>query len=64
MRTQDAIDFYGTQRAVADELGITQAAVADWGEYPPDLRQLQLEHVTHGRLKAEPGILKKRRRVA
>lgn len=54
MRTHEAIDHYGTQQAVADALGIKQSSVAEWGEYPPDLRQLQIEILTGGRLKAEP----------
>lgn len=53
MRTKAAIDHYGTQQAVADALGIKQSSVAEWGEYPPELRQLQIEYDTAGKLKAE-----------
>lgn len=35
-------------------LGIKQPSVAAWGEYPPGVRQLQLESMTGGVLKAEP----------
>ncbi len=55
MRKDEAVSFYGSQAALARALGIAQPSVADWGEFPPDRRQLQLEHITNGDLKAEPG---------
>jgi hypothetical protein len=57
MTTSDAVKHYGTQQKLADALGIRQGSVGGWGEYPPVLRQLQLQRITNGRLKAEPGIL-------
>lgn len=57
MTTDDAIKHYGTQVALADALGIKQGSVSGWGDYPPALRQLQLQQITKGRLKAEPGLL-------
>jgi DNA-binding transcriptional regulator YdaS (Cro superfamily) len=56
MRTADAIKFdaFGTQSALARALGIDQSSVATWKEYPPPLRQLQIEALTRGALKAEP----------
>jgi DNA-binding transcriptional regulator YdaS (Cro superfamily) len=54
MRKDEAVSFYGSQAALARALGIAQPSVADWGEYPPDRRQLQIERLT-GTLKAEPG---------
>lgn len=55
MRKQEAIEFYGSQTALARAIGIAQASVAGWGEYPPDARQLQLQRITKGKLKAERG---------
>lgn len=49
-----AITYYGSQAALSDALGIKQPSVADWGEYPPALRQIQLERLTAGKLRAEP----------
>jgi DNA-binding transcriptional regulator YdaS (Cro superfamily) len=60
MRTEEAIRFYSSQSALARALGITQASVAGWGEYPPGGRQLQIEKVTKGKLKAEPDCMKPR----
>ena len=44
----------GTQSQLAAALGITQGSVALWGTYPPPLRQLQIEAITAGALRAEP----------
>lgn len=54
MKTQTVIEKFGNQHAVATALGIKQPSVAVWGEYPPDLRQLQIEALTGGELRAEP----------
>lgn len=55
MRTADAVRHFGSQTAVAEALGMkSQSSVSTWGEYPPALRQLQLERVTGGKLRAEP----------
>jgi transcriptional repressor of cell division inhibition gene dicB len=51
----DAISYFGSQAALADALGIRQPSVAGW-ETVPELRQLQLEIMTGGKLKADPEI--------
>jgi DNA-binding transcriptional regulator YdaS (Cro superfamily) len=58
MTTYQAVRYYGTQMKLANALGIRQGSVSVWGEYPPALRQLQLQQITKGKLKAEPGLLK------
>lgn len=55
MTKDDAINYFGSQAALADALGIKQPSVAEWDSVP-DLRQLQLEILTHGKLKADPAI--------
>ena len=35
-------------------LDIKQPSVAEWGDWPPPLRQIQIEKLTRSRLKAEP----------
>jgi transcriptional repressor of cell division inhibition gene dicB len=57
MTTAEAIKHYKTQTLLAAALGIKQGSVSGWGEYPPPLRQLQLQQITRGKLKAEPGLL-------
>lgn len=54
MLTAEAVAYFKTQKGVADALGMTQSSVAEWKEYPPPARQLQLELITKGELKAEP----------
>jgi hypothetical protein len=57
MKTSDAIKHFRTQQKLATALGLAQSSVAEWGEYPPRLRQLQIAALTAGALEAEPGIL-------
>ena len=60
MKTEDAIEHFGTQTKLAAALDTNQSTVASWGEFPPQLRQLQIEHLTFGALKAEPSALPRR----
>lgn len=54
MTTDEALKWAGgTQVALAGKLGISQPSVAAWGERPPALRQLQLEALSGGTLKAD-----------
>ena len=62
MTTQQAIAYYGSQTRLADALGIAQSTVAEWGEYPPGLRQIQLERITRARLRAEKNVFEKKPR--
>jgi len=57
MLKKDAIAYFGSQRRVAEALGIKQPSVANWSYVVPPLRQVQLEVVTDGKLKADPTIL-------
>lgn len=54
MKTSQVIEHYGSQAAAGKAIGVAQAAVAQWGESPPELRQLQYEALTNGALKAGP----------
>jgi hypothetical protein len=53
MTKDQAVRHFGTQVLLAQALGMSQGSVSLWGEFPPALRQLQLEAVTGGALKAE-----------
>jgi transcriptional repressor of cell division inhibition gene dicB len=57
MTTDEAVKHYGTQTKLAAALGIRQPTISGWGDFPPPLRQLQLQQLTKGKLKAEPGLL-------
>ena len=52
MTKQQVIEHYGSMYATAKALGISHQAVQKWGEYPPAMRQFQLEIMTDGKLKA------------
>jgi hypothetical protein len=54
MTTDQAIEFFGGQSELARLLEIRQPSVATWDKYPPPLRQLQMEALSDGWLKAEP----------
>jgi len=53
MTKEDAVSAFGPQMGLAKALGITQGTVAGWDKVPV-LRQLQIEVLTEGRLKADP----------
>jgi len=53
MSTEDAMKYFTTQSNIADALGITQAAVSQWGDRPPMLRQFQMQIATSGGLMAD-----------
>ena len=54
MRSAEAIEYFKTQSALARALDMNQSTVSTWREFPPPLRQLQIEALTNGELKAEP----------
>lgn len=50
MKTVDAVEYFGTKAAVARALGISSAAVAQWGEIVPLTSALLLERISNGAL--------------
>ena len=60
MTKSEAIAYYGgSVTRLAEALALDQSTPYSWGEYPPDKRQLQIERLTDGKLKAEPGCLER-----
>ena len=57
MTKAEAIAHFGSVRKLADALGIASQAIHQWRDVPA-LRQLQLELMTKGRIKADPEIKK------
>lgn len=55
MKTQDAIAAAGSASELAKILDCTLSAISQWGEYPPDKRQLQIERLLG--LQADEGCL-------
>jgi transcriptional repressor of cell division inhibition gene dicB len=57
MKTETAIQHAGGVKALATLLGVTVSAISQWeGDVPP-ARQLQLQKLTKGKLKADPDCL-------
>ena len=54
MTKDEAVKHYGTQAKLAEALGIFQGSVALWKDKVPPMRQLQIEALTGGALKAGP----------
>lgn len=55
MRKSEALAYFnGNVSALARAAGVDQSTIYGWGEFPPDKRQVRLERVTNGELKAEP----------
>lgn len=57
MKTIEAIKYAGGSLKLAHLLGLTSGAISQWGEFPPENRQLQLERISLGAVKAEPGCM-------
>ena len=54
MRYSDLVDFYGSAAAAARAIGVQPPSVAEWKlNGIPALRQLHIEKLTKGRLKAD-----------
>lgn len=45
MTLDDAIAHFGSRRALAEALGISQPAIAQWGDEIPELRQYQIREI-------------------
>lgn len=53
MLTSEAVKFFGSHAKLAKACGISRAAPYQWGKRPPPLRQIQIEKLTFGNLKAK-----------
>lgn len=55
MKTQDAINHFGSIKQLADALGIWPHPIYKWGENVPIARAYELEVKTKGALKVDEG---------
>ena len=58
MKTQEAIDYWGGVKNLADDLKTWPQTIYQWGEYPPMGRQYEIEIKSDGQLKAEKEVVK------
>ena len=52
MKTQDAINYFGSVAELAKAIGVTVQAVYAWGDTVHPLRQYQIQVLTRNKLKA------------
>lgn len=57
MKVSEVAGHFGSKRALAKQLGISEAAVSYWGEVIPLSRQYQIEVITKGKFKAVSSCL-------
>ena len=62
MKFDQVIKHFGSQVAAAAALGVTQPSLSNWKSRGriPHLQQLRIEHITGGKLKAAPDILRRK----
>ena len=53
MKTEEAADYFGGRKKLADALGIWPHGTYKWGEFPPKMRQYQIQVLSKGELMAE-----------
>lgn len=51
MRKQDVIKHFGSQKAVAEALGVSEAAISAWDDEIPRGRAFELQVITGGKLR-------------
>lgn len=52
MKTQEAADFFGGRKKLAEALGVSPSAVSMWGAVVPLSRQYQIQVISKGKLMA------------
>lgn len=52
MKKDEAVRYFGSATELARRLGISKAAVSQWGEDVPTPRDYQIEVITKGVIKA------------
>ncbi len=53
MKTEEAADYFGSRKKLADALGIWPHGTYRWGLFPPKMRQYQIQVLSNGKLMAE-----------
>ncbi|HDT6545824.1 TPA: helix-turn-helix domain-containing protein [Kluyvera ascorbata] len=62
MNKSSVVEFYGSQRAIALAIGLSDQAVSQWPDLIPKGAALELEKLTNGALKCDLGLYKGRQR--
>lgn len=56
MKTIEAVAIFGSKAEVARNLGISRAAVTDWGDDVPPLRVYQIREILENRQKEKRAV--------
>ncbi|WP_420241376.1 Cro/CI family transcriptional regulator [Atlantibacter hermannii] len=56
MYKKDVVQHFGSQRAVARALGLSESAVSQWKSVIPENDAFKLEAITSGALKRNPDL--------
>lgn len=56
MRKVEVVNFFGSQRKVAQALGISEQAVSFWGIVIPEKNALRLHQITNGELSYDESL--------
>lgn len=56
MKTQDALAHFGTQAAIRKAIGISSAAVANWGDVVPLESAMAIEIASGGAVKVDRSL--------
>lgn len=64
MRTEQAIQFYGSKAALARALNIRQPSIYSWGDLVPLGRAYELQDLTQGALKVDRSLYQKQSQAA
>jgi DNA-binding transcriptional regulator YdaS (Cro superfamily) len=59
MRTEQAVEYFGSQAAIAAALEISRAAVSKWGDVVPEGSAYKLESLTDGELKVDRDLYRR-----
>ena len=61
MKIEQVIKHFGSQVAAANALGVQQPTISNWKKRGsiPHIQQLRIEHITKGKLKAQPLMAKR-----
>lgn len=56
MYKKEVITHFGSQRAIAKALGLSESAISQWKEVIPEKDAFKIEKMTAGALRLEPSL--------
>jgi DNA-binding transcriptional regulator YdaS (Cro superfamily) len=56
MLKKDVVQHFGSQRAIAKALGLSESAISQWRDVIPEKDAFKIEKMTSGALRLEPSF--------